>query len=81
MNKLGCVVSPEGGGIGYIASFCISVEEVVVIPGNKSLGRKNNCSGHPQEGNGELFFRNYFRLWEYLGYCIMSGKMQQEIGV
>ena len=49
MSKIGCIVSPEGSGKGYIAGDYISVE-VVVLTGNKLQGEKNNkCGGHPQE--------------------------------
>jgi len=37
VNKLGCMMSPEGGDTDYIAS-CSSVEEAVVITGNKPQG-------------------------------------------
>jgi len=69
VNKLGCVVSPGGGAAGYVFSGFNSVEEVVHLKGNKSRGGKNNnCGGHPQEENREGSMRNYFLIWEYLGY-------------
>jgi len=30
-NELGCLVSPEGGSVGYSASGCNAVKEVVVL--------------------------------------------------
>jgi len=44
VNTLNCVVSPEGGGIGYVASVCNSVEEAVVLAENKISKRKKQ---HP----------------------------------
>jgi len=35
VNRLGCVVPAEAGGAGYAASGFSSVEEVVVLTGNK----------------------------------------------
>jgi len=41
VNKLGCMLSPEGAP-KTTASGCNSVEEAVVLTGNKPGGGKNN---------------------------------------
>ena len=45
---------PDGGGIGYVATACDSVEEVVFFHENLDIKHKN-CSGHRQDKNGEHF--------------------------
>jgi len=40
-NKQGPVMSPEGGGVGYVARSCNSVEEVLSCPyWKQTLNRK-----------------------------------------
>ena len=65
--NLGSVVLPVGSSMGYAACSCNSVKKkVVVLTRNKPWRgkRNNNCSGHPQEENGES--------WKYLGSYVMS---------
>ena len=65
--------------MGYVVSGRKSVEEVIVLTGNKPRGGKNNsCGGHPQEENGEssssglLSYLGIFGLLiSHLGHVIL----------
>jgi len=58
VNKLGCIESLEGGGIGHVAPGFHSVKEVAVLTGSKPQGgKKNNRGGHLRED----FLWNYFQ--------------------
>ena len=49
VNNIDCVVSPDGGSVGYLSDGCNSVEEVV-LTGNKLQAGKKHCGEHPQKG-------------------------------
>ena len=56
-------MSPKGGSRGNIVMGGNSAERVVAVKVNiLQGGSNNNCGGHPQEENEELFFNNYFQF-------------------
>jgi len=73
----------RGGSIGYAVSGFNSVEEVVVLTGNRSGRGKNSCGGHPQGDMERSFLQEllsslgisgiFDHIWSFISHWVYCG--------